>query len=69
MTPQAHPSKNTALGVLACLAALTTLATNIILPAFPDIGRTLAVSPEPGRHAQRIFHPLRAGATGDWSGF
>ncbi len=46
MTPQAHPSKNTALGVLACLAALTTLATNIILPAFPDIGRTLAVSPQ-----------------------
>jgi len=46
MTPQAHSSKNTAVGVLACLAALTTLATNIILPAFPDIGRTLAVSPQ-----------------------
>ncbi|MEZ5718310.1 MAG: multidrug effflux MFS transporter [Burkholderiaceae bacterium] len=46
MTPQAHSSKNTAVRVLACLAALTTLATNIILPAFPDIGRTLAVSPQ-----------------------
>lgn len=32
-----------ALGVLAGLSALATLATNIILPAFPDIGRSLGV--------------------------
>ncbi|MFT3777649.1 MAG: multidrug effflux MFS transporter [Ottowia sp.] len=44
MTPQAHPSNRAGLGVLACLAALAMLATNIILPTFPDIGRSLSVA-------------------------
>jgi len=41
---QISPSNRDGLGVLACLAALATLATNIILPAFPEIGRSLSVS-------------------------
>lgn len=44
MTKTSNPSDRSGLGILASLAALATLATNIILPAFPDIGRALSVS-------------------------
>jgi len=44
MTQQGSPSNRSGLGVLASLAALATLATNIILPAFPEIGRSMSVS-------------------------
>lgn len=43
MSQKIAQSKNEGLGVLACLAALATLATNIILPAFGDIGRSMLV--------------------------
>lgn len=44
MTQPIHPSNCGGLGVLASLAALATLTTTIVLPALPEIGRSLSVS-------------------------